>query len=57
MPRQHFLPSALPDQGVPMTLWDGEVQAHNTWIPPRYSSADGAAIQQLGPDGMQPSFC
>ena len=26
LPRQHFLPSALPDQGVPMTLWDGEVQ-------------------------------
>lgn len=45
------------NQGVPMTLWDGEVQAHNTWIPLRYSSADGAAIQRLGPGGMQPSFC
>ena len=40
-----------------MTLWDGEVQAHNTSVPPRYSSADAAAAQRLGPDAMQPSLC
>lgn len=45
LPHQHFFPNALPEQEGPLWhLWDGEVQAYSTSIPPRHSNIDATVV-------------